>query len=235
MRTILIIRWGSAKAHAGEFLITLFVLPGITYQFISERIRGPVPGEQVLGERVLRAITATVALDAIYFIVAGPQLIRLILPVRGQWFAVAAGDPRWAATLTLVIFIVVPALAAWAMGQVERRRYPSRFDPVPTAWDSLFRGRSSVFVRARLKSGAWVGGWYGIRSSASAYPNAPDLYLESAYEMGSDGSFGPRVADTAGLYLRLEDIEVVEFIKAKTPTAEVQADSPLPEREPSVQ
>ncbi len=85
----------------------------------------------------------------------------------------------------------------------------------PGAWDEFFRGRPTGFVRARLKSGAWVGGWYGKQGSyASAYPNGADLYLESAYEMRSDGSFGPRVKGTGGLYLRMEDIEVLEFVEA---------------------
>jgi hypothetical protein len=59
-----------------------------------------------------------------------------------------------------------------------------------------------------------VGGWYGRRSRASAYPNPADLYLESAYEMGSDGSFGPRVRATGGLYVNMSDVEVLEFVEA---------------------
>jgi hypothetical protein len=77
----------------------------------------------------------------------------------------------------------------------------------------LFRARVTGFVRARLKSGVWVGGWYGSHSYASTYPNPADLYLESAYQMGSDGSFGPRVQRTGGLYLRMDDVEVLEFLE----------------------
>jgi hypothetical protein len=195
-------------------LLVLFVLPGVSYQFVRERMRGPVPGERDLSERVLRALTASIALDAFYLIAAGPALVHLIRPAARPWFSTAAAEPRQAAATALALFILIPAGAAWLVGLVERRRHPSRFDPVPTAWDSTFRGRSACFVRARLKSGAWVGGWYGRRSRASAYPNTADLYLESAYEMGSDGSFGPRAQATGGLYIRMDDIEVLEFVDA---------------------
>ena len=196
-------------------LLVLFVLPGIVYQFVRERMRGPAPGERDLGERVLRAITASIALDALYLILAGPQLVRLITPTKHLMFGSAIAAPRAAAALALLLFIVIPALAALVMTQIERRRHPSRFDPTPTAWDSLFRGRRTGFVRARLKSGVWVGGWYGKRSSASSYPNASDLYLEAAYQMDGDGGFGARVPDTGGLYLRMDDTEVLEFLEAR--------------------
>ena len=202
-------------------LLVLFVLPGITYQFVRERMRGPVPGERDLSERVLRALTASIALDAIYLIVAGPQLVHLIKQSGHPWFATAAAQPRQAAAVSLALFFVIPAVAAWAVGMIERQRYPSRFDPVPTAWDGAFRGRPTGFVRARLKTGIWVGGWYGKCSRASAYPSPPDLYLESAYETGSDGSFGPRVQSTGGLYVSMSDVEVLEFIAASDSEAEL--------------
>jgi hypothetical protein len=195
-------------------LLVLFVLPGVSYQFVRERKRGPVPGERNLSERVLRALTASIVLDAVYVIAAGPQLLRLIKPMGRPWFTTAATQPRQTAAVSLALFFAIPAAAAWAVGMIERRRHPSRFDPVPTAWDSTFRGRPTGFVRARLKTGTWVGGWYGRRSRASAYPNPADLYLESAYEMGSDGSFGPRVQATEGLYVNMSDVEVLEFVEA---------------------
>lgn len=202
-------------------LLVLFVLPGISYQFVRERMRGPVPGERDLSERVVRALTASIALDAIYLIVAGPQIVHLIRPAGRPWFATAAAQPRQVAAVSLALFIVIPAVAAWVVGLIERRRHPSRFDPVPTAWDSAFRGRPTGFVRARLKTGMWVGGWYGRRSRASAYPNPADLYLESAYEMGSDGSFGARVQATGGLYVSMDDVEVLEFVEAAHNESEI--------------
>ena len=134
-------------------LLVLFVLPGISYQFVRERVRGPVPGEQDLGQRVLRAVTASIALDALYLIIAGPQLLRLIKQTGQPWFAASGANLRQAALVALALFIAIPAAAAWAVGQVQQRHRPARFRPEPTAWDYIFRSRSACFVRARLKSG----------------------------------------------------------------------------------
>jgi hypothetical protein len=197
-------------------LLVLFVLPGISYQFVRERLRGPVPGERDLSERVLRAITASIALDGVYLLVAGTQIVRVIKPAHQPWFSGVAADPRKAAAVALALFIVFPAAAAWGIGLVQRRSSPARFQVVPTAWDSAFRARSACFVRAKLKSGVWVGGWYGKRSYASAYPHAADLFLQSAYQMNEDGAFGDRVHATGGLYLRMDDVEVLEFVEDPT-------------------
>jgi hypothetical protein len=194
-------------------LLVLFVLPGISYQFVRERVRGPIPGEQDLGQRVLRAVTASIALDALYLIIAGPQLLRLIKQAGQPWFATSGANPREAALVALALFIAIPAAAAWAVGQVQQRHRPARFRPEPTAWDYIFRGRSACFVRARLKSGRWVGGWYGLKSHAAGYPNAVDFYLESAWEMASDGSFVRRIQST-GLYLRMDNVEYIEFVQS---------------------
>jgi Family of unknown function (DUF6338) len=152
-------------------------------------------------------------LDALYLIIAGPQILHLIKRAGQPWFAATAANPRWAAVVALALFIAIPAAAAWTIGQVQQRRSPARFQPVPTAWDSTFRSRPACFIRAKLKSGPWVGGWYGKHSHVAAYPNPADVYLESAWEMGGDGSFVRRIENTAGLYLRMDDVEYIEFVQ----------------------
>lgn len=203
-------------------LLVFFVLPGITYQFVRERLRGPAPGEQELGERVLRAVTASIALDALYLIIAGPLIVSYFGPQGKVLFAGFLARPRQGAALALVMFVVIPAAAAALGAWLRQRRSASRFTPIPTAWDGVFSTMGPCFVRARLKSGAWVGGWYGTgNSQVSAFPNPADLYLESAYLMNADGSFGTRVPDSGGLYLRMDDAELVEFVR---PAAARQAE-----------
>src|SRR5437879_3142672 len=75
-------------------LLVLFVLPGISYQFVRERMRGPVPGERDLSERVLRALTASIVLDTIYVLVAGPELLHMVKSSGRPWFTTAAAQPR---------------------------------------------------------------------------------------------------------------------------------------------
>lgn len=191
--------------------LVLLVLPGLVYQFLRERWRGPVPSEQNLSERLLRAMTASIALDSIYAIAVGPRLAEL---VRGQggWASALATHSREAGIWAFVLFLVVPAAAAAAVSWLERRRMGSVTKPVPTAWDYMLSRSGARFVRARLKDGTWIGGWYGSRSYASGYPNNPDMYLQWAYQMNDDGSFGPPTAQTAGVYLRLDNVDVLELI-----------------------
>jgi len=190
-------------------LLILFVLPGIVYQFLRERWRGPVPGEREIGERVLRAITASVVLDAIYLIALGPPLLRLY-GTHGEGLAKNA---QIAGLAGLVLVFAVPALAAALTSWLQRRRLRSRYGTTPTAWDHAFRDRKPCFVRVRLSDGTWVGGWYGTRSYASSYPHPAELYLQSAWRMRPDGGFAERVDHTDGLYIRADRVEVLEVLE----------------------
>jgi hypothetical protein len=193
-------------------LLILFVLPGITYQFLRERWRGPLAGERDLGERVLRAIAASVALDAVYLIMAGPELLRLAHGSNSAGWDGFVQRPRLVGVVALVLFVVLPAAVAAGVSWVQQRRRDASYRRTPTAWDHAFQDRQPCFVRARLKDGSWVGGWYGIRSYSTSYPQPAELFLESARRMSCDGSFGARVNQTAGLHLRASDIDVLEFV-----------------------
>ncbi len=194
-------------------LLVLFVLPGVTYQFLREYWRGPVPGERKLGERVLRAVAASVVLDALYLVALGPQLVALTRGIGQDGWAGLAAGPRAAGLAGLALFVVIPAAAAAAVTYWQRRRLSTvRYRGTPTAWDQMFRQRGSCFVRLRLRDGVWIGGWYGTRSYATSYPHPPELYLESAWLMRPDGSFHRRVEDSGGLFVRAEDTDVLEIL-----------------------
>ncbi|WP_410646597.1 DUF6338 family protein [Amycolatopsis sp. cmx-4-54] len=196
-------------------LLVLVVLPGITYQFIRERWRGAVPGEQNLGERILRAIVASLVLDSLYLIVAGPELLNL---VRGgqagqgwRWDGLAE-RPRAIAMVAAALLVAIPASAAAVVSYLQRRRLKTTLLRTPTAWDHAFRDREAGFVRARLKDGHWVGGWYGGQSFASAYPREPELFLQRPWQMTADGVFVAKTEQSSGLYLRGDNVELLEFV-----------------------
>jgi len=194
-------------------LLALFVLPGITYQFLRERWRGPVPGERDLSERVLRSIAASILLNLLYLIVAGPALVRLARRIGTQGWQGLTEDARQAGLLGLLLFVVVPAAAAGGVTWWQRRKLRSaRYRSTPTAWDRMFENRGSCFVRVRLKDGAWAGGWYGSRSYASSYPQPPEVFLQSAWVMDPDGRFVRPIARSAGLHVRGADIDLLELL-----------------------
>ncbi len=191
-------------------LVIIVLLPGVTYQLLRERWRGPLPGEQQLGERVLRAVTASIVLDAAAFVVLGPQLMEFY-GADGDWSGVRA-HPRLAAGAVLLLLIALPAAAAATVSVVQRRVKQGRYLPTPTAWEHMFHDRLPCYVRARLKDGRWVGGWYGPGSFVTTYPHPPTIYLTVACRMHADGSFQELVRRSAGIHLRGEDIDVLELL-----------------------
>ncbi|WP_228973312.1 DUF6338 family protein [Streptomyces sp. DH12] len=194
-------------------IVLLLVLPGVTYQFVRERARGPVPGHKDLGERILRAITAGITLDTLYVLLAGPWLVRLVYDPRRGWLTGAADSPRVTALTATTLLIVVPAAAAWLTSWLSSRGSRSAYDPIPTAWDKVFQRRSHCLVRARMKSGLWVGGYYGERSYTSGYPEAADLYLQTTWAMSGAGSFEHPLPHSGGIYIRMDDVEFLDFVE----------------------
>ncbi|RDS67233.1 DUF6338 family protein [Streptomyces sp. M7] len=195
-------------------IVLLLVLPGVTYQFVRERARGPVPGHKDLGERILRAITAGITLDTLYVLLAGPWLVRLVYDPRRGWLTGVADSPRVTALTATTLLIVVPAAAAWLISWLSSRGSKSAYDPIPTAWDKVFQRRSHCLVRARMKSGLWVGGYYGERSYTSGYPEASDLYLQTTWAMSGAGSFERPLPHSGGIYIRMDDVEFLDFVEA---------------------
>ncbi|EFC86585.1 DUF6338 family protein [Parafrankia sp. EUN1f] len=217
--------------------VVLLVLPGVTYQFLRERWRGPVAGETQLAERVLRAVTASVVLNAVYLVVAGPALVTAWRRAELSGLSAPFIDhPRSTAAWGLLLVFGVPGAAAAAVSSWQRRHAGSAYRSTPTAWDHLFGAAAQGgprFVRARLKDGTWVGGWYGSRSYASGYPQPADLYLQRSYRMGRDGSFGSPVEGTDGIYIRMADVDIMELVTPARNTQGEQDDhGPQPPDQP---
>lgn len=191
-------------------LLVLVVVPGAVYQFLRERWRGPVPGERDLGERVLRAVTASLVLDGLYVVVAGPWLVELL---HSSGWGVLQARARLVGAVALVLFVLVPAGAAGAVSWWQRRSGRAGYRATTTAWEHMFRQQSSCFVRARLKDGKWVGGWYGSKSYVSCYPYPEQIFLESAWQLLPDGGFARKTEETGGLHLSRADTDILEVFK----------------------
>lgn len=201
-------------------ILLVLVLPGVFYQAVRERLRGALPAEQDPQNRIVRAIAVGVILDGLYAVIAGPWLVHVIAGGPGQ--SVLGGitsQPRAAGLAALLLIVAVPSLVAWAEATVGARRLRARYEPLPAGWDALFQDLGSCFVRMRLRSGLWVGGWWGRGSHASGYPQEADIYLERQATMRPDGSFSGWVARSGGVYVRGADVEVLEILKRPAPPA----------------
>ncbi|WP_327634547.1 DUF6338 family protein [Kribbella sp. NBC_00482] len=197
-------------------IIVSFVLPGIVYQYVREIRLGPKPGERDIGERVLRALTASIVLNALYLTVAGPSPVKWLFGEKPAWGRdLILNNLRQIGLFALLFFVIVPAIAAVGTAWLIRRRQPARYDAVPTAWDSAFVRRSPCFVRARLKDGLWIGGWYGSESYASGFPHQADLFLQSAWQLDGSGHFEKKTEATGGMLIQASSIAMLEFLEVE--------------------
>lgn len=191
-------------------VLLVMVLPGVIYQAVRERLRGPRPSEAQAESRLLRAVAASAVLDSLYAVVAGPWLVAL---VGGGGLDDLATRTRRLGLAVLVLVVAVPAAVAWAEARWRARREPARRRSAPTVWDHVFSRRSSCFVRIRLKDGAWVAGWYGSSSCAAVYPQDRDIFLQAQYAVLPDGRIGPRLEGTGGVYIPKDSIDLLGLLE----------------------
>lgn len=204
-------------------ILLLLVLPGTVYQFVRTRLRGPKPDDASALNRVLRALGVSAALVALYGLTAGPRVLALLRRAQDPDAAVALSAVRPLAWWALALLFVVPALLA--VGSFLAPRVPRppglqwlrlSYDPTPRAWDYAFNGIGPRYVRILTTDGRYLGGWYGTESFVSSYPEPREIFLEIAHQMQADGEFGPEVPNSSGLYVRCDDVRLVEFVDPAT-------------------
>lgn len=192
------------------------VIPGFVYQGVRARLRGPTPGDQDLGLRLIRSLAASGVFALVYVLVLGPPLIS-----RARTPAHALDSPRLTAAVLLALVFVVPAATAAALHFREvGRLYPgeplrSRFNfynPTPTAWDFATARVGPGFVRILTRDGLWVGGYAGPSSFYSTYPEPREIFVETAWELDGDGAFVRPVDGTNGVWIKCDDAPVVQFL-----------------------
>lgn len=83
--------------------------------------------------------------------------------------------------------------------------------PEETPWDRVFTGRAR-FVRAKLKSGSYVGGYMGVGSEASTFPCDRQLFVSQAWKIDVGGDFVEKIART-GVMIQGDDVETIETIE----------------------
>lgn len=210
----------------GQLAIALFlVTPGVVYQLTRSRLRGPTPDDASATNRILRALAFSAALNGIYAIVAGPNLYRMVSDSQTHllsWSG-ALEHLRSIGWLALLLYLIVPAVIA-AAGAAMTKYFPRlrnswpqlprlSYDPTPRAWDWAFsRTKDTTYVRILTTDGRWIGGRFGEDSFVSSYPEPREMFVESAWRMDDDGNFVEAQPNSAGMYLRCDDIRSVEFI-----------------------
>lgn len=196
--------------------VLAIVIPGFVYQGVRSRLRGPIPGDQDLGLRLIRSLAASGVFALVYVVVLGPSAVN-----RARTPAEALDNPRLTALILLALVFVVPAGAAAALHYREvSRLYPGEpirarfnfYNPTPTAWDFATARVRPGFIRILTKDGLWVGGYAGPASFYSTYPEPREIFVEQAWELDGDGVFLRPVDGTNGVWIKCDDAPVVQFL-----------------------
>lgn len=211
----------------------LALLPGAAYLFAYEREAGAY--SVGLSDRLVRFLAASAVMHAL--LSAGTYWAYRHTVVGGD---LRAGRvPLWAVEAAAVAYLLLPTAAGLVVGRGKRngKRWAAVLvgnSPEPRAWDYLWSSAPSGYVRARLKSGSWIGGHFstddqGRRSYASGYPEAGDLYLARRAELDPDtGNFvtdsdGDAVLLPTGLLVRWDEVEVLDITHDPAPASEGNA------------
>lgn len=198
----------------------LAILPGAAYVFAYERQAGAFGVG--LPDRFVRFLAASAVMHAL--LSAGTYALYREAVLSGD---LSAGRvPLWAVEVAAVAYLALPTVAGTAVGRGKKNGRPWASllvgpSPEPRAWDYLWSGRPVGFVRARLKSGGWIGGYFashdGRESYAAGYPEPGDLYIARRAEMDPEtGDFvtdedGDAVLLPTGLLVRWDEIDVLDI------------------------
>lgn len=81
------------------------------------------------------------------------------------------------------------------------------------SWDYFFEKNKACWMIIYLETGEKIGGIFGQKSFVSLTPNPKDIYLEAAYEVKEDGTFGSILGDSFGVWVNGDKIKKIEFFK----------------------
>ncbi len=87
------------------------------------------------------------------------------------------------------------------------------YDPTATAWDFAADHMGPGFVRVYTSDDTWVGGRSEDKSYFSGYPETREIFLQEAWELDEDGVFIQPIPRTAGVWIRCDDAQFVQFLK----------------------
>lgn len=180
----------------------LAVLPGASYTFAFERLAGSFGVS--LSDRLVRFTAASAVFHALF---SGIELLlyrKFVISGR----LVAGSLAAWQFEIVSLLYVLLPTAVGSLVGHGRNQRWGwvswlTGASPEPRAWDFVWTQPGTTWlVRLRLKSGAWVAGFFGNvegapPSYAAGYPEAQDLFL--GLQVRVDAATGEFVKDQDGL------------------------------------
>lgn len=186
-----------------------FFIPG----FISSQIYGLFIG--VDDSDFSKRLPAVIGYSAVHYALTG-WLILVAPPgpwqIAAAYFVVFVIPIFWPFVILLIrdpgkwrhIFL------AGKKRKIVRRIFEAMLTPEAMPWDRTLDA-SARYIRIRLKSGRFVGGYFGDGSSVSTFPSDRQIFISQAYTFDVNGEFGNPVPDT-GVLVQGDEIESLETV-----------------------
>jgi hypothetical protein len=222
--------------------VIVFLLPGLVYAVVRRARKGFRPDDLALDSRIAQALVISVLLDATYVTVAAGVSLVWNWSLFDTMFRLTADGVEvvgigWVALTVIACCGLIPAALAFFIHLPYRARwkhsgekgFPLKFDrtirysDVPTAWDRATSDPAYRMIRVLFPDGRWVGGFYGPGSYVSTFPQPRDLFISHQYFMTKRGQFRGPMPLTNGVWLRISDDHVVEFLEPSYTAAEQAA------------
>lgn len=189
-------------------MIALFVLPGSLSMYVYGL---KVPQKDfLLKDRIAEAIFFSL----LNFIVVGPLVWALVgMPIDMKVIEKLAWWQKLGVYFTLIIgFVVMPVVwafgAVWLLRAAQSRRWIS--SQTRSAWDAFFANqRTGSWVIVTMNDNSMIGGKFGTRSFASAWPAPGHLFLEELWAVNTNGQLHYKITPARGILLRPADYKFV--------------------------
>ena len=199
----------------------LALLPGALFTWKLEQQTGP--WGIGLSDRVLRFVGSS----AIFLAIAAPLAWWFYVHELRSGRLLSHDGVPWLLWLVPLGYVGVPVLAGAVVGAAARRnqhwvRLILGPAPAPHAWDRVFSGSRSAWIRLKLKEpGGWLMGAYapagrGPDSYAAGHPDGGDLYLTDTIELNPEtgrplpGPDGRPKLRGYGLLIRWDEVAYME-------------------------
>lgn len=182
------------------FLFIAFVIPGFVTYKVYELIcaSGETPD---FGTKIIDAIAYScmnyAALSLLIYAVESSKL-RDVHPELYILFYV----------FTLLIFPIILAFI-WKKMRLSQWAQSNAPHPTKKAWDFFFSQRKTCFLVITLSDGTKVGGFFGLNSFATSYPEPYELFIEEEWILSEDGAFDRAVNGSLGILVSGSDIRLV--------------------------
>jgi hypothetical protein len=121
--------------------------------------------------------------------------------------------PVWTGLFVLLYCIIGPIIWPCLWHWLRNKKYIYKYIDLayPSAWDYFVHQKQSCFMIIHLKDDSMIGGYFGENSYASAYSDKNSIYLEKAYKINPDGTFGEQITDSFGLVISEDNYKFIEF------------------------